>query len=352
MNQWLCSRLLLAAVVPLLGLACRKQAEPPAATPAPTETAPTAAPAGPPPPPELGMPLADFVAARTLQQCAERWHEAPEVALALAVARARGQTTPDVPVALPEGVTRLPAPPPLDPSATTEWQRIATLGEAHTPTAIAIAAAVTDCVYAPDAGLVPRETIERYIATFVAVACLQRELAGPDGALDPMKHAEAAANVFRTERFEAAGFARLGIVLARFPQVQERLHAAKSARCPDPRSVEQARAATGAFNGKLSGDRNAALHLTAEAGKLAGAVQWAGATATTADGSAEQAALPVSGALSGQTVSLFGQLGLDWVRLEGSVTQQGLQGRWQAEFNVRKYKGTWSAERVPQSAAP
>lgn len=334
--------------------ACSRQTQPAALPPPPTATANANAPVAPtppPPPPDLGMPLDAFLAGRTLERCALANGEAVPVARALGVARSHGQAVPDAAELAATGTTA-DAPAPLDPLAAEAWQATVALGEAHTPTAVRLDTATHDCLYAPAVGILTADLLERYQQAFVAIACLQRQLAGPDGKLDVVAHAHAAGKVFTEKGFKASGFARIGVALGNFPAVQSRIHAAKAESCPDPRIAEAARAGTGAFNGSLSGDRNATLQLTAAAGALTGGLQWLGATARKANGQPEQAALPLAGQVAGDTVSLFGQAGGDWARLEGKRLPTGLTGTWKAEFNFRKLKGTWRAERVEPTAAP
>ena len=297
------------------------------------------------------MPLDAFVAGRTLERCALQNGESVAMARALGVARSRNLPVPDAAQLAVAGTTTA-APPPLDALAAEAWQSVVALGEAHTPTADQLDSATRGCLYASGIGILTQDVLDRYQRAFVQVACLQRQMVGPDGKLDVVAHAQAAGKVFIENGFMASGFARIGVALGNFSAVQARIHAAKADSCPDPRIAEATRAATGAFNGSLSGDRNATLQLTATAGALAGGLQWLGATATKANGQPEQAALPLAGQLAGDTVSLFGQVGNDFARLEGKRTATGLTGTWKAEFHFRKLKGTWRAERVDPAAAP
>ena len=72
------------------------------------------------------------------------------------------------------------------------------------------------------------------------------------------------------------------------------------------------------------------------------------------DGRAQtQPALPLKGALSGKSISLFGQVGDDWLRLTGTLSKGVLKGAWQGEVDHHKLKGTWQAsELAPPPAAP
>jgi hypothetical protein len=338
--------------------------------------APLAAPASPTaapelPPPELGVPYKDYLQARTLEKCAVAHFEDPIVAETHAVHLLMGQAFPvnmehvfDAPKPVGKSGAKVQGAksdavktPVLPPDTAEEFalrQKYRTanaLAEAHTPTQAAVQSGLTDCIYASELGLIKPELIDRYLQAFVEIACLQRSMVGPDGKLDPLAHAQAAAAVFAKVNLSAAEFARIGMVFGRFPKIQAKLHTAKASSCPDPRIAEQAKATTGEWNGEMKGDRNASLHLNGTTGTVQGAVQWLGATVRYADGAAETQAVPISGSISSDKVSLFGQLGNDWVRLEGKFASDRIEGTWTAQrAGTQSFKGTFKGEKVPVAA--
>jgi hypothetical protein len=309
------------------------------------------------PPPELGMPLKDYVAARVVERCAVQYHEDSIAAETRAVQILLGRPVivdlahvyeaPPKPGA--KAAPRQPDPDtPEQLSMRQKFRAAHALAAAHTPTQKDIDAQLVDCVYAPEIGLVPAELQARYITTFVDIACLQRKHTDPSGQLDAVAHAQAAASVFQANSFNAGDFARYGMVFARFPQVQAKLHAAKAKACPDPRAVAETIATTGEWNGSLSGERNAALNLRGDGGQVKGGVQWLGATVRYDNGATEAQAIPVSGVISPEKVALFGEIGADWVRLEGKVSGDRLEGTWTAQRALKdKFKGTWTAQKLP-----
>jgi len=324
------------------------------------------------------MELEAYVGARTLELCARKHGETDARAEQLAVERLLGrkpvinldlalQEAAALPKAATTPAADLAAERPMDgivEDAATAGLR-AKFRQAHALSASMpearrrIEGAVATCLYAPELGLIETELVDRYAKAFVEIACLQREMAGASGKLDVNAHAHAAARTFTENRFQAGEFARLGLVFARFGGVQEQIHKQKAARCPDPRTARAAEAATAEYNGALSGDRNGALTVTAKDGVLRGSVQWLGAHAKTADGSAEPKALAVEGVVGATSLHLFGQEGYDWVRLEGRPDGPGWAGTWQAERSMQKKKGTWKLARLapappaaPETAAP
>jgi hypothetical protein len=348
---------------------CGKREAPAPATPQPSEAAqkpvPPTAPPPPPPPPELGIPLESFVSARVLDLCAQKFGEPHDKGERLAAGLLQGRkpvvnldlALPPEPVKvdkkhakpapLPQAATTTEAPE--DVTAREKYLKAVALAEAHTPTQQRVAAQVEKCLYAPELGLIEQELIDRYVATFVEIACLQRELLGPDGKLDVTAHAQAAVKVFVAHQFNAGDFARMGLVFARFPTIQGQVQSEKAKRCQDPRVEVQKAASTGEWTGGMTGDRNAALHVTAREGNLEGAVQWLGVPKKT-DVPGTQPAIPVTGALSGTTINLFGQVGNDWVRLTGKMDDKGFSGTWQGEVDLHKLKGAFQAQRLPPPA--
>lgn len=363
-------RALAAALLAVLtATACGKKEPAPAAADAPAAAKPAAEAVGLPAaasaaaaqqavaPPDLGVPIKDYVAARALERCALQYHEDAIAAETRAVQLLLGRPAlvdlshvydaPAKPGA--KVAARLPDPDTADQLSMRQKFRAAhNLAAAHTATQQEIDAQLVDCLYAPEIGLVPQELQTRYIDTFVEIACLQRKHTDASGQLDAVAHAQAAAAVFQAHGFNAGDFARYGMVFARFPQLQARLHGAKAKACPDPRAVAERVATTGEWNGSLAGERNAALNLRGDGGQVRGGVQWLGAAVRYADGGAEAQAIPVAGVISPEKVALFGELGSDWVRLEGKVSGDRLEGTWTAQRALQdKFKGTWSAQKLP-----
>lgn len=369
--------LAVSIVAPVAG--CGKKADPaqgasaPALAPAPgspsanpgvgemaraaTASAAVAQAAPPAPPPQLPVELKAYIDARVLEQCALQYHEDQIVAETRAVQALLGRPpTTDLshvydPPTKPGTKTKAPLQDPDTPDQLAMRQKFRAShnpATAHAPTKAAIDAAVKDCVYAPEVGLVATELLQRYQNCFVEIACLQRKHTAENGQVDATAHAQAAAAVFTANNFNAGDFARYGILFGRFPNVQAKLHAAKSAACPDPRAVAEAQRATGEWNGSLAGDRNAALNLHGDGGKLGGAVQWLGAAVRFADGGSEVQAIKVEGVVSPTSVALFGETGGDWVRLEGKVVGDRLEGTWAGQrATMDKFKGTWTAQKLP-----
>lgn len=384
----------------LVGACGRKEPSPaaPQPQPAPPPVAAEATPPAPPPPPELGVPLGAFVSARVLDLCAQKYGEKPQKGQRLAVASLLGHKPewhleqalqPPAPAvksdakaaakAKPEPIEVAPPESDAERKARETYVKAIPLAESHTPTQQQVAKQVQQCLYAPELGIIEQDLIDRYVKVFVEIACLQREMADAAGKLDEMAHAQAAARAFTENQFNAADFAKIGVVFGRFPVIQAQVQDKKNLRCPDPRVAAAAAVATGEWNGSLAGDRNAVLRVAAHEGQLTGSVQWLGVPAKAADGQpGTQPALPVTGVLSGQTVSLFGQVGNDWVRLSGKfdgpvgkapaksgtkapagalaagsmlAAARSISGTWQGEVDMHKFKGTWKAERL-QALAP
>lgn len=198
------------------------------APPREVATAPVAAQATPvkDPLPDLGLPREGYLDARRLQLCARKFQVADARAEAMAIALlARDPTATEVPLD-PTAIVAA-----ADPALLDRYRKAHQLADAHPSTAQWLASEVEGCVYDAQAGLVPRELVDRYAFTFAEVACLQREILGPDGKTDPLAHAHAAARVFAQHGFDAAAFARLGLVLAHYPIAQKAMFARKNARC-------------------------------------------------------------------------------------------------------------------------
>lgn len=387
-SLWTVSLLVSALALP----ACGKKEpakQPVEATPKAEAAAPKQpdAPPAPPPPPEIGLPLEKYVEARTMQLCAEKHGLDQMKAKWLGVGVLAGRSHPvDLDAALPKAEDAKAAPaakpakaeaakadaakpaeapadpkaPPVLPAPTAEDEGLAQrfaaahpLIDAHAPTKQRIDAAVEKCLYAPEIGLVSDELIERYSTTFVQVACLQRQMVDANGKGDPLAQAQIAAKIFSQNQFTAAEFSRYGFVFARFQPVQAKVHKAKAEACPDPREAEHKVASSGRWSGAVSGPRNGALTFAATDGKLEGSVQWQGANVKAADGAAEPQALALTGTLSDNTLSLFGQDGLEWVRLSGKADDKGgFSGSWEgAKADGKKLSGSWRSDSTPDAAA-
>ncbi len=194
----------------------REVPPPPVATEAPVED----------PLPDLGLPREGYLDARRLQLCAQKFQVTDVRAEAMAIALLARD-----PTATGAALDPTATVPEADPALLDRYRKAQPLADAHPPTVRWLAAEVAGCVYDAAAGLVPRELVDRYAFTFAEVACLQREILGPDGKTDPIAHAHAAARVFAQNGFTAAEFARLGLVLARYPVAQKAMFARKNARC-------------------------------------------------------------------------------------------------------------------------
>ena len=316
----------------------------------------------PAPPPSLPVELGAYIEARVLEQCAVQFHEDPIVAETRAVQALLGRQpvvdlshvydSPAKDAHVRQGAKpKSAAQDPDTPDQLSMRQKFRAShnpAAAHAPTKAAIEGRLKDCVYAPETGLVAPELLQRYQACFVEIACLQRKHTGENGVVDATAHAQAAATVFAANNFNAGDFARYGLIFGRFPSVQAKLHAAKALACPDPRVQAEAARTTGEWNGSLAGERNAALNLRGDGGKVRGAVQWLGATVRYADGKPETQAIQVEGVISAQSVALFGETGGDWVRLEGKVVGDRLEGTWSGQRAMTdKFKGTWTAQKLP-----
>ncbi len=329
--------------------------QPAAQLPAGSTAAEALAPAAPPP--KLPVELQAYIDARVLEQCALQYHEDPIVAETRAVQALLGRQ----PVVDLEHVYDAPAkpgakakPPRQDPDTPDQlamrqkYRASHNPAAAHAPTKALIDERLKECVYAPEIGMVAPELLQRYQNCFVEIACLQRKHTDASGQVDATAHAQAAAAVFAANNFNAGDFARYGLVFGRYPSVQAKLHAAKAKACPDPRAVADVQRTTGEWNGSLAGERNASLNLRGDGGKVQGAVQWLGATVRYANGSAEAQAIKVEGVISPQSVALFGEVGGDWLRLEGKLVGDRLEGTWTSQrAMVDKFKGTWSAQKLP-----
>lgn len=361
----------------LAASACRKQEPPapapvPAVAPAPAKSVgaadenSAALPAAASPvqaaPPDFGVDYASFVKARVLEQCALKHHEDPiyaeSVAVDLLLGKEYKQDLEHVfdPPAKPGAKAKPAAPLPPDTAdqlaMRNKYHAAVKLADDHTATLEKVAAEVKDCLYARETGLISPELVDRYVRTFVEVACLQRQFTDGAGKFDATGHATAAAEVFARNKLPAGDVSRYGVIFGRFTSVMTKLHAAKAEKCPDPRIAEEAKQTSGEWNGQLTGDRNGSLHLNGDTGRVKGAVQWLGATVKYADGASEAQALPVEGQIGPQRVSLYGEFNGDWVRLEAKRDGTLFSGTWTAQrAGLDKFKGTWKAEKIPAAPA-
>ncbi len=364
-------------IVVALGACGKKEA--PKKAPPPAQTAQTAKPDLPS---DLGMPLDTFVAARVLDLCARKSGESDEKAERLAVDVVQGKKF----VMHLEDVIAMPAPPeasakhgakahaaktpapaeeplpaaaspaqaaavdsPADLKAREAYKKAQPLAAAHAATAARIDSEVKACAYAPEVGLIDKAFVDRYAKAFVDIACLQRTMVDKEGQPDVLGHAQAAAKIFSESGFSAGDFSRIGIVLARFPEIQGVIHTRKAAQCPDPRSAEVQATPPVSYNGTATGERNGNLQFVAqETGApktgIHGALVWAGLPPK--PGQENENAMALQGTISGTTLTLQGDRGEDWVRIEGKATPQGFAGTWKAQHKSQKLKGKWQVNRI------
>lgn len=367
---------------------CGKKDPPPSVAKAPAVAAAAAAPAAAPkvdalpPPPEIGMVLDTYVAARTLEMCARKYEEPPAVAEKLAIdliagrkfepnlqraferlqkqdaanAAAAAKAAKDAKNAKPMPAAAVPAAPttttpelpPDDEKIRVTFRKAHELVAAYAPAQGKIDASVKSCLYSADYGVIDQAQVDKYAKVFAEVVCLQRQMTDADGKFDGLAHAQAAAKVFSDNQYNAADFAKLGVVFGRIALIQEQIHKVKEAKCPDQRAAAAAAATTGEFSGQLKGDRLGALNFRATASALEGAVQWQGVAAATPDGTPHDiAALPIKGALSGDSIELFGQIDSDFVRISGKLAKDGkLSGTWKGGRNFKNLKGTFTGQRL------
>ncbi len=341
----------------------------------------------PPPPPEIGMVLDTYVAARTLEMCARKYEEPPAVAEKLAIdliagrkfepnlqraferlqkldaanAAASVKAAKDAKnakiiaaVAAPAApTTTTPELPREDGQIRAIFRRAHDVVAAYAPAQAKIDTAVKTCLYSADYGVIDQAQVDKYAKVFADVVCLQHQMTDAEGKFDGLAHAQAAAKVFSDNQYNAADFAKLGVVFGRIPLIQEQIHKVKEAKCPDPRAALALAATTGEFSGQLKGDRFGALNFRATASALEGAVQWQGVPPAPADGTPHDiAALPIKGALSGDSIEMFGQIDSDFVRISGKLAKDGkLSGTWKAGRNFKNLKGTFTGQRLEPAPA-
>ena len=56
--------------------------------------------------------------------------------------------------------------------------------------------------------------------------------------------------------------------------------------------------------------------------------------------------MALQGTIAGTTLTLQGDRGEDWVRIEGKATPQGFAGTWKAQHKSQKLKGKWQVNRI------
>jgi hypothetical protein len=331
----------------------------------------------PPPPPPLGLDRDKFIEARLWQRCAEKHGATPADARAVAVRLLAGKRfeplepaadTPAKAAEAPAGDGKAPAAEPKGgepgdkaPAAAVEEAKEANadrrkpLDEAELQVAAkldaaikvapqheglneAIDAKVADCMYHPRQGLITPEVVERYVKTFVDVACMQQEMRDDKGRLDPVAHARAAAEAFVKRGFTAASFRDLGVDLSGFARVQAAAHEARRGRCPDPREALAKEASNGRYVGRVTGKRKGELTFKASSGKVEGTLSLKG----------DERSFKLQGVVGAQGANLFTRDGMDFLRFVASRDSKGrLKGTWSGELGHKKVKGTWTYERPP-----
>lgn len=361
--------------------ACGKKESPKA----PPAGSPTAA-VKPDLPPELGMPLDTFVAARVIDLCARKHGEDAELAERLATDVVQGKKfvmhlenvlatpatgdgapkngakpaaaaaeAPAVPPAAASPAQAAVVDSPADAKARDSYRKAQPLAAAHAATAARIDAEVKECLYAPEVGRIDKAFVDRYAKAFVDIACMQHTVLDKDGKPDILAHAQAAAKIFAESGFSAGDFSRIGIVLSRFPDVQGQIHARKSARCPDPRAAQPQGVPSVAYNGTATGARNGSLQFLAQKETLRGAIVWSGLPPK--PGQDNENAIHLEGRVTAKAVTLSGERGGDKVRFEGKEEPGGFGGTWKADrdngHKIEKLSGKWQVSRISApTAAP
>lgn len=323
-----------------------------AAAPAPAVEAPK--------PPDVGMDLEAFVAARILEGCAARYgepadeakllairqiaglpHVAPVTAAALEALQARKGVPPaDSPTGVMASERGRPGLAPDELKIQTSYEAAITKAAAWPEIARRVEDAVATCHYAEQVGLIQQERIASYIQAFVEVTCLGESTLGPDGKPDVIAHARAAAGIFRKIGLDARSFSQLGLVLGTFPDVTARIAEARSKACPDPRQAALHEASSGSFDGTMIGALQGTVTIEAHDGD-------AKATAVFAAGKGKvkvQRTLQLSGVLHGGRAHLQGGEGQDWLRFDAAPGSDG-NGTWTGQIGFRTVNGQWSWKR-------
>ena len=311
--------------------------------------------------PDLGMPFETFHAARLLQTCALKYGVAEKTAERMAIDWTQGKRPElhlDAVFQKPDVKAKPVAVEPKDDSAAEalrgKWRTAVHLAEGHTATVAQLKDETETCLYAPEVGLIEGKTIETYVKVFVDVTCLQKQLTTPEGKVDDLGHAQAAAKIFADNGMTAGEFSRYGLIFARFPVVIQQAYAARAQKCPDskqPTVIGAPPPPNAVYNGTASGDRNASVRLEERAGKLTGAVQWAGVAMPAPDGRPQPPAiLPLNGTVSGGSFSVSGELQGESFKLSGKVEEKGLSGAWTNQQPGNKFKGVFKAEKLSGTA--
>ncbi len=347
-----------------LASGCGKSEPTPAGPAEPAAEAAAAAEA--PKPPDVGMDLEAFVAARTLEGCAARYGEPAAEARLLAVRQLAG--LPHVapmtgaalePIAarrgvpLPEAATSV-APsergrPGLSPEQRTlqaTYEAAITKAGAWPELGRRVDDAVATCHYSPSIGLVSPERIEAYVQAFVEVSCLGDTALDANGKPDVIAHARAAAEVFRKIGLDARGFSQLGVQLGVFPDITARIAMARAKACPDPRAAALHEASSGTFDGAFSGNLQGTLVIEASEGE-------AKATATFVVGKGKAKAtrtMQLSGVLHGGRAHLQGGAEQDALRFDAEPGSNG-KGTWSGQIGFRDVRGLWSWQRRVEAGA-
>lgn len=362
----------IVASLALTAAACgKKEAEKKAeksaeATAAPVAGAPEAAPPpaaveAPPPPPDVGMPFDTFYSARLLQKCAAKYGVAEKVAERMAIDWTKGKK-PEMHL---DAVFQK-ADPKVKPAAEAKedhaaelerekWRDSVRLADGHTATVARLKDGTETCLYAPEIGLIEGKTIETYVKVFVDVTCMQKQLTAADGKVDDLGHAQAAAKIFQENGMTAGEFSRYGVIFARFPIVIQQAYAARSQKCPEQKGADVGTAIpppNAVYNGVVAGDRNASVRLEERAGKLTGAVQWAGVAPPAPDGRPQPPAiLPLTGSVTPGAFAVSGELQGESFKLSGKLDDAGISGTWTNQRPDGKFKGTFKGQKLA-SAAP
>lgn len=347
----------------------------PAAMPAPDGSAPKPRPIGEEPkageddgepigarliPP--GAPAPPAAGPAALGASAHNHPHVPQVAGA-----APGSAAPAAaPAAPPEGMTPAGRPGlgPPDAEWIARYDRAQAVAKDRPDIQARLEQAVQGCMYASELGLLDEERVGRFIRTTVAITCEEDKHRGPDGQVDGLAHAQAAVGIFRENNFEARQFAEWGLIMARFAEMDKRVHDARRAACPDPREAELQRFQRGVWQGRLSGGRTGELALQASDGGLLGEVRvraaagkGAGKPASSGQGDASEQRPPdlvlkARGAISANRVHLFAVDDLQWLRLDGQRVGEVFEGKWQAEIGFTKTSGRFTLARPAPTPPP
>ncbi|MCB9738082.1 MAG: hypothetical protein H6747_02365 [Deltaproteobacteria bacterium] len=344
--------------------------------------------------PDLGMPVQDYVAARTLERCAMRYGESERDGLTLAVdqvagramqdpallrkarelaekgmdnaLRAEGKTGPVVDPAAEATVTGLPAQdltpggriaPRADDPAFARYQAAVGKAAAFPQLERQVEDAVASCHFSPKFGLISSSRIEEYIRAFVEVTCLGEKIGKPGGPTDAVAHARAAAQIFQRFGANARDFSSLGLEMARFDDVTAKIAKTRAQECPDPRQVELTERKTGHYVGKLFGKLEGSIDLVVHDGDAKGTLTFAVKTKGKRKGKADDAtaekapSYKLVGVIDGRRAHLQGGNGMDWIRLDCDDLGAG-RGKWEAMQQQKSLSGIFALKQdKPEEAA-